>query len=32
VYPHARLLSGNVRTLVDFVLPKLRSRIAPVRG
>lgn len=32
VYPHARLLSGNVRSLVDFVVPKLRSRIAALRG
>lgn len=32
VYPHARLLSANVRSLVDFVVPKLRSRIAALRG
>lgn len=32
VYPQARLLSGNVRSFVDFVLPKLRSRIAGLRG
>lgn len=32
VYPHARLLSGNVRSLVDFIVPKLRSRIAALRG
>jgi DNA-binding transcriptional LysR family regulator len=32
VYPHARLMSGNVRSLVDFVVPKLRSRIAALRG
>jgi DNA-binding transcriptional LysR family regulator len=27
VYPQARLLSGNVRSFVDYVLPRLRSRI-----
>lgn len=32
VYPQARLLSGNVRSFVDFVTPKLRSRIASLRG
>jgi len=32
VYPQARLLSGNVRSFVDFVAPKLRSRIAGLRG
>ena len=32
VYPHARLLSGNVRSFVDFIAPKLRSRIAVLRG
>jgi DNA-binding transcriptional LysR family regulator len=31
VYPQARLLSGNVRSFVDFVAPKLRSRIAGLR-
>jgi DNA-binding transcriptional LysR family regulator len=31
VYPHARLLSGNVRSFVDFVVPKLRSRMAAAR-
>jgi DNA-binding transcriptional LysR family regulator len=25
VYPHARLLSGNVRAFVDFALPRLRA-------
>jgi DNA-binding transcriptional LysR family regulator len=28
VYPQARLLSGNVRSFVDFVLPRLRGRLA----
>ena len=32
VYPQARLLSGNVRSFVDFVAPKLRTRIAGLRG
>jgi len=32
VYPQARLLSGNVRSFVDFVAPKLRARIAGLRG
>ena len=32
VYPQARLLSGNVRSFVDFVVPRLRSRIAALRG
>jgi DNA-binding transcriptional LysR family regulator len=32
VYPQARLLSGNVRSFVDFVVPKLRSRLATLRG
>jgi DNA-binding transcriptional LysR family regulator len=32
VYPQARLLSGNVRKFVDFVAPKLRGRIAALRG
>lgn len=32
VYPQARLLSANVRSLVDFVVPRLRSRIAALRG
>jgi DNA-binding transcriptional LysR family regulator len=32
VYPQARLLSANVRRFVDFVVPKLRSRIAALRG
>ena len=32
VYPQARLLSGNVRSFVDFVVPQLRSRIAALRG
>jgi DNA-binding transcriptional LysR family regulator len=27
VYPQARLLSGNVRSFVDYVLPRLRSRV-----
>lgn len=31
VYPQARLLSGNVRSFVDFVVPRLRSRIAALR-
>jgi DNA-binding transcriptional LysR family regulator len=32
VYPQTRLLSGNVRSFVDFVVPKLRSRIVALRG
>jgi len=32
VYPQARLLSGNVRSFVDFMVPRLRSRIAALRG
>jgi len=32
VYPQARLLSGNVRSFVDFVVPRLRSRMAALRG
>lgn len=32
VYPQARLLSGNVRSFVDFVVPRLRNRIAALRG
>ncbi len=32
VYPQARLLSGNVRSFVDYVLPRLRSRIAALGG
>lgn len=32
VYPQARLLSGNVRSFIDFVVPRLRSRIAALRG
>lgn len=32
VYPQARLLSANVRSFVDFVVPRLRSRIAALRG
>lgn len=32
VYPQARLVSGNVRSFVDFVVPRLRSRIAALRG
>lgn len=28
VYPQARLLSANVRSFVDYVVPRLRSRIA----
>jgi DNA-binding transcriptional LysR family regulator len=32
VYPQARLLSGNVRSFVDFVVPKLRGRIAALSG
>ena len=31
VYPQARLLSANVRSFVDFVVPQLRSRIAALR-
>ncbi len=31
VYPQARLLSGNVRSFVDFVLPRLRSALADGR-
>lgn len=31
VYPHARLLSSNVRGFVDYVVPRLRSRIASLR-
>lgn len=27
VYPQARLLSGNVRSFVDYVVPRLRSRL-----
>jgi DNA-binding transcriptional LysR family regulator len=32
VYPHARLLSGNVRSFVDYMVPRLRSRIARLTG
>lgn len=32
VYPQARLLSGNVRSFVDFAVPRLRARIAALRG
>ncbi|GIL03621.1 MAG: LysR family transcriptional regulator [Betaproteobacteria bacterium] len=32
VYPQTRLLSANVRSFVDFVVPRLRSRIAALRG
>lgn len=32
VYPQARLLSGNIRSFVDFVVPRLRSRVAALRG
>ncbi len=32
VYPHARLLSGNVRSFVDYVVPRLRSRVAALSG
>ncbi len=32
VYPQARLLSGNVRSFVAFVVPRLRSRVAALRG
>jgi len=32
VFPQTRLLSGNVRSFVDFVVPRLRSRIAALRG
>jgi DNA-binding transcriptional LysR family regulator len=32
VYPQTRLLSGNVRSFVDFVVPRLRTRIAALRG
>lgn len=29
VYPHARLLSANLRAFLDFAAPRLRKRIAP---
>jgi DNA-binding transcriptional LysR family regulator len=29
VYPHARLLSANVRAFVDWAAPRLKARIAP---
>lgn len=32
VYPQARLLSGNVRSFVDYALPRLRRRIAALGG
>lgn len=32
VYPQARLLSGNVRSFVDYVVPRLRSRLASLSG
>ncbi|MFN9210804.1 MAG: LysR substrate-binding domain-containing protein, partial [Betaproteobacteria bacterium] len=28
VYPHARLLSANLRALVDFAVPRLRKQLA----
>ena len=32
VYPHARLLSANVRAFVDFAVPRLRASLAGPRG
>jgi DNA-binding transcriptional LysR family regulator len=29
VYPHARLLSANVRAFVDFAMPRLRRQVRP---
>jgi len=30
IYPHARLLSANVRAFVDWTVPRLRRRLSPV--
>ena len=32
VYPHARLLSANVRAFVDFTVPRLRASLADPQG
>ena len=32
VYPQARLLSANVRSFVDYVVPRIRNRIASATG
>jgi len=29
IYPHARLLSTNVRAFVDWTVPRMRKRLAP---